>query len=155
MERSTHSDVMHERKEAKLAQESSVKAVLSATEAAYYLGLSESTIRKLVSVGKMPFRRQGDRLLFIIQDLDLWVNSLMGLSAAEAIRLLRGVDDSIDTLPLGPEPTSVIRKTSKKRPPASVQDVGHRWPVRKGNLLDAIKGTVVTTGRFNACLCAA
>src|SRR5262245_29375301 len=67
-----------------------MKAVLNATAAAYYLDIPEGTLRQLCSQGKVPHKKRGDRLIFLIRDLDAWLAALPGQGVAEAIAAWSG-----------------------------------------------------------------
>jgi predicted DNA-binding transcriptional regulator AlpA len=68
---------------------------LSEPAAAHYIGVSESTFRELVTIGRMPTPRQiGARLLWDIHDLDAAFDALprAGDPAPPGQRPARGVD---------------------------------------------------------------
>jgi len=48
---------------------------LTAKETAYYLGLSEDTIRKWAIRGKVPYSKFGKALRFDLRKIDLWTRS--------------------------------------------------------------------------------
>ncbi len=54
-------------------------------EAAAYLGKTDKAVRKLVERRAVPFRRAGKRLVFDLEELDLWVASLPGVAVEEAV----------------------------------------------------------------------
>ena len=62
-----------------------MRAVLNATDTAYYLSLSEGEIRELITRGQIPYRRLGRTYLFLIRDLEAWFNALPGVSVYEAL----------------------------------------------------------------------
>jgi excisionase family DNA binding protein len=74
-----------------------MKAVLTITEAAYYLASTEDALRKLIEADRIPYRRQGKCVLFVQRDLDKWLNRLRGVSVNLAIRTLSGRDTAVDT----------------------------------------------------------
>ena len=43
-------------------------------EAAKYLGLHPQTLRRLCDLGKIPARRLNRRRMFLLEDLDAWLN---------------------------------------------------------------------------------
>jgi excisionase family DNA binding protein len=45
------------------------------TEAAEYLGMHAQTLRKLSDLGKVPCRRIGRHRIFLLQDLDAWLDA--------------------------------------------------------------------------------
>jgi excisionase family DNA binding protein len=47
------------------------------------LGHSSRAIRALVSRRRIPFRRQGARILFVRREIEEWIDSLPGLSLQE------------------------------------------------------------------------
>jgi excisionase family DNA binding protein len=49
--------------------------ILKVAEAAYYLQISERTIRSLIAERKIPFARIGRRVVFRLVDLDRWLES--------------------------------------------------------------------------------
>lgn len=56
---------------------------LSPKSAAIYIGLSEQTLRKQRSVGhqqgrmpQVPYLRAGRRVLYLVEDLDRWLEAL-------------------------------------------------------------------------------
>jgi excisionase family DNA binding protein len=58
---------------------------LTLPKAAEFMGLSHASIYKLVAVGKIPYRKQGRRLLFLKCELEQYLLQLPGLSL-EAIK---------------------------------------------------------------------
>ena len=52
------------------------KRLMSATEAANYVGRSKQALYHLVSQGKIPVKRQGSRLFFDRVELDTWIAHL-------------------------------------------------------------------------------
>jgi hypothetical protein len=56
-----------------------------ALDTAYYLSLTEGEILELVQRGQIPYKMLGDTLLFLIRDLDDWLNALPGVPAWEAL----------------------------------------------------------------------
>ena len=47
----------------------------SVTEAARYLGMHPQTLRKLSDLGAVPCRRAGKHRLFLLEDMDRWLES--------------------------------------------------------------------------------
>lgn len=45
------------------------------TEAARYLGMHPQTLRKLSDLGEVPCRRVGKHRLFLLEDLNRWLES--------------------------------------------------------------------------------
>ncbi len=43
------------------------------TEAAQYLGMHPQTLRELSDLGTVPARKVGKRRLFLLEDLDAWL----------------------------------------------------------------------------------
>ena len=66
-----------------------MRAVLNLADAAYYLHMTEAAIRELVRDRKIPYRKRGDTLMFLIDDLQTWMRALPGISAAEAVGQLQ------------------------------------------------------------------
>jgi hypothetical protein len=62
-----------------------MRAALNATDTAYYLSLTEGEILELVQHGQIPYKMLGDTLLFLIHNLDDWLNALSGVPAWEAL----------------------------------------------------------------------
>jgi excisionase family DNA binding protein len=58
---------------------------VSLKEAAVYLGESEKGLRKLVERRQVPFRRNGRRLIFDLQELEAWFQSLPGVTLDEGL----------------------------------------------------------------------
>lgn len=50
------------------------KRLLNEKEAAHYLGRSVWGIREMRYAGKLPFVKDGRRVLFDIRDLDTWID---------------------------------------------------------------------------------
>jgi excisionase family DNA binding protein len=69
------------------------KAVLTITEAAYYVGLREGAILRSTRQGTIPYRRIGRRRVFIKAELDLWLALLPGVSVADALAVAHAADD--------------------------------------------------------------
>ena len=51
------------------------RRVYLTTELADYLHCGANRLHKLASQGRVPYRREGDRLLFVRQELDDWLDS--------------------------------------------------------------------------------
>lgn len=49
------------------------KRLYSIPEAAVYLGRTDSAIREMLWAGKIPFVRDGKRILIDIRDMDEWI----------------------------------------------------------------------------------
>jgi hypothetical protein len=62
-----------------------MRAALNATDTAYYLSLTEGEILELVQRGQIPYKMLRDPLLFLIHDLDEWLNALPGVPVWEAL----------------------------------------------------------------------
>jgi len=54
--------------------------------------MTEKGLRKLVERRKIPFRRQGRRLLFDLHELDVWFESLPGVTLEEALGRAAPID---------------------------------------------------------------
>jgi excisionase family DNA binding protein len=50
------------------------KRLYNLDEAAHYLGRSKWAIREMLWAGKMPFVKDGKRILVDIQDMDRWID---------------------------------------------------------------------------------
>jgi hypothetical protein len=73
-----------------------MRAALNATDTAYYVSLSEGEILDLVQRGQIPYKMLGDTLLFLIRDLDDWLNALPGVPVWEAIARIRQAAETAD-----------------------------------------------------------
>ena len=62
-----------------------MRAVLNATDTAYYLHLTEGTVLKLVKRGQIPYRRLGGQCLFLITELDAWFDGVPGVRVQESL----------------------------------------------------------------------
>ena len=62
-----------------------MRAVLDMTDAAYYLHMTEVALRELVKQGQVPYKKRGDKLMFVIRDLDAWLDALPGVSVKQAL----------------------------------------------------------------------
>jgi len=60
--------------------------VMRITKAAAYLDLTEGALHNAVQSESVPFHRDGRRLLFLKEDLDLWLSRLPGTSVSDALR---------------------------------------------------------------------
>ncbi len=49
------------------------KPILNSNEVAIFLGLSKSTIYKMVSRGEIPFHKRGKNLFFIQEEILQWI----------------------------------------------------------------------------------
>ncbi len=49
------------------------KRLYSLKEAAVYLGRTECAVREMLYAGKLPFVRDGKRILLDIKDMDEWI----------------------------------------------------------------------------------
>lgn len=49
------------------------KRLYTVDEAACYLGRTVNAIREMQWAGKLPFIKDGKRILFDIRDMDLWI----------------------------------------------------------------------------------
>ena len=58
-------------------------ALLDCAQAAHYLSLSESYIRKAVASNRIPYIRIGSRTLFRRSDLDCWIEQHFVATSAE------------------------------------------------------------------------
>lgn len=74
-----------------------MRAVLNITDAAYYLNTTTDALRDLVKHSKIPYRKRGEKLIFIISDLDLWLKTLPGLSLDTLMGSLTIPDNFRDT----------------------------------------------------------
>lgn len=59
------------------------KRLLSIADTATYLGLTESSLRKRVERRQVPFRRLGKRIIFDLQELERFIQTLPGISLEE------------------------------------------------------------------------
>jgi len=50
-----------------------VKRLYSIKEAALYLGRSEYAVREMIWAGKLPYIKDGKRILLDIYDMDEWI----------------------------------------------------------------------------------
>jgi excisionase family DNA binding protein len=50
------------------------KRLYSIKEAAIYLGRTETALREMLWAGKLPYIRDGRRLLLDLQDMDRWID---------------------------------------------------------------------------------
>jgi excisionase family DNA binding protein len=73
-----------------------MKAVFDATEAAFYLGYTEGAIRKLAQEGKIPYLKRGTKLMFLVRDLDRWLDGLRICNADDALKR-NGVEHVVET----------------------------------------------------------
>lgn len=51
------------------------KRLYSIKEAAIYLGRSENAVREIIWAGKIPFVKDGRRILLDIRDMDEWIEA--------------------------------------------------------------------------------
>ncbi len=51
------------------------KRLYTVSEAAEYLGRSVNAIREMQWAGKLPYIKDGKRILFDIRDMDSWIES--------------------------------------------------------------------------------
>jgi excisionase family DNA binding protein len=51
-----------------------LKRLYSISEAAFYLGRSVDALREMQWAGKIPFVKDGRRVLFDIRDIDEWID---------------------------------------------------------------------------------
>jgi hypothetical protein len=63
----------------------SSRRFVSLQAAAIFIDHTEKALRKLVERRKVPFRRNGRRLLFVLQELEIWFHSLPGVTLEEAL----------------------------------------------------------------------
>ncbi|OPX99878.1 MAG: Helix-turn-helix domain protein [Syntrophorhabdus sp. PtaB.Bin047] len=49
------------------------KRLYSVPEAAFYLGRTVDALREMIWAGKIPFIRDGRRILLDIRDMDAWI----------------------------------------------------------------------------------
>lgn len=69
---------------------------LSASGAAVYLGLAQTTLAKLRCVGGSPaFMKLGRRVLYDRADLDTWLAARRAKSTSDAARLPRRLTDEL------------------------------------------------------------
>jgi hypothetical protein len=66
-----------------------MRAVLNATDAAYYLCLTEGAVLELAQLGQIPYRILAGQYLFLITELDAWFDALPGVAVYEAIARVR------------------------------------------------------------------
>lgn len=57
-----------------------MRAVLDLKNTAFYLDTTADAIRDLVKHGRIPYKKRGDKLVFLISDLDAWLRALPGLN---------------------------------------------------------------------------
>lgn len=62
---------------------------MTSDEVQEYLGYSKSRINNLCSQGRIPFYKDGNRRIFIRQEIDAWVRGLDRVTVQEAWALLR------------------------------------------------------------------
>ena len=60
-----------------------MKAVLDLKNAAFYLDTTADAIRDLVKQDRIPYKKRGERVIFLVAELDAWLQSLPGPSAAD------------------------------------------------------------------------
>lgn len=53
--------------------------LLGVREAAKFLGYTEKSLRTRIARGRIPYRREGGRIVFVRAELDRWVDSLPGV----------------------------------------------------------------------------
>jgi len=58
--------------------------LLTAREAAHYLGYAEGTVRNKAAAGEIPFVKLGTALRFRRSELDAWIELLNATRAADA-----------------------------------------------------------------------
>jgi excisionase family DNA binding protein len=63
---------------------------LDVEAAASVLGMTASAVRNRIQRRQLPFRKLGERIVVPREELDKYIRSLAGVSAAEAIRNLSG-----------------------------------------------------------------
>jgi len=51
------------------------KRLYSIREAAVYLGISTWSVRKMIWAGKIPYIKNGKRILLDIRDIDEWIDA--------------------------------------------------------------------------------
>jgi excisionase family DNA binding protein len=54
-------------------KERPVKRLYSIKEASVYLGRSECAVREMIWAGKLPYVKDGKRILLDIYDMDKWI----------------------------------------------------------------------------------
>jgi excisionase family DNA binding protein len=57
-----------------LKRDKLVKRLYSINEAALYLGHSECAVREMIWAGKLPYVKDGKRILLDIYDMDEWID---------------------------------------------------------------------------------
>ena len=66
-----------ERMDDRLKKIPELRRLITAKEASQYLSLSTDTVYRLASLRKLPYLKIGDRVLFDVKALDLWVEKHM------------------------------------------------------------------------------
>lgn len=61
-------------------------AALGVREAAAFLGVTEKSIRGRVARRRVPYRRDGGRILFLRAELEAWLDALPGVTLTELKR---------------------------------------------------------------------
>jgi excisionase family DNA binding protein len=88
-----------------------MKAVLTVLEASYYTTIPAKTIYDLIRDRKIPYRKQGTRIVFLLDELDQWLHALPGLPVKELIeaeksRHIPAVPQSHPETPVAPSPST-------------------------------------------------
>jgi excisionase family DNA binding protein len=66
-----------ERMEDRMKKIPELRRLITAKEASQYLSLSTDTVYRMAATRKLPYLKVGDRVLFDIKALDLWVDRHM------------------------------------------------------------------------------
>jgi excisionase family DNA binding protein len=69
-----------------------MKGVMTMTEAAYYLGVTEDALYQSIKDKSVPHHRWGRKIIFLLRELDEWLAKLPGVSVAEALKRIRKED---------------------------------------------------------------
>lgn len=65
-------------------------ATLDVAGVAAWLGWTEKRVRSCVARGRLPYRRDGGRILFLRSEIEVFLNALPGLHLDEALANVRG-----------------------------------------------------------------
>jgi hypothetical protein len=85
-----------------------MRAVLNATDTAYYLHLAEGTGLKLVKLGQIPYRMLDGQCMFLIKEIDAWFDGLPGVRVQEALAHMHEAATS-------PAPVSTLANRQRHR----------------------------------------
>jgi hypothetical protein len=95
-----------------------MRAVLDLKNTAFYLDTTTDAIRDLVKHGRIPYKKRGDKLIFLISDLDAWLRALPGPNAADFTDPARFKDTSDANSPrMTPDSTIPVTPIKLSRGP--------------------------------------